>query len=347
MLDGSSGGSRRKGLIAAKRTEAGLAEEEVEEMLQRLASVPEARAALAGAYADLRARQAGLPLAVWLARLPAGATRPDLLGPLSDAAGHSSQPALGPVTVSELITADDPGSVGEATRTAMASGSRCLKVKVAAAAHADRAAGMADSTSRSVGADAFDLARDVARVAAVRAAAGPGVELRLDANGGWPADQSARILDSFAEFDVAFCEEPTAGLDAITAVGKASSVPVAVDESARTLDDIMAALRTEVIAAVVVKPQALGGPDLALHAIELIRSHGAVPVVTTMIDSAIGAAHAVHVAAAAAEAADAAGGVAHGLGTSWMLADDVADPLPVVGGRIAVPAEPGLGTAPR
>jgi len=308
----------------AELTEAELAGDDIDAALQRLRSVPEARAALAGAWADLQARQAGLPLALWLAR-----SSGDEAALVADGWQHneprlSGRAGIGSVAVSEVIVDTDPEAAGEAARLAVAKGVRCLKVKVAAAAHEV----------------------DRARVAAVRDAAGSGIELRLDANGGWPPDRAAELLDSFAGFGIAFCEEPTAGIEAIAAVGASARIPVAVDESARTLEDISAALGSEAVAAVVVKPQALGGADLAMQAVSLARRHGALPVISTMIDSAVGVAHAVHLAAAADAARGVQAGTAHGLGTSALLASDVADPLPVVDGRIAVPAGPGLGTVP-
>ena len=99
-------------------------------------------------------------------------------------------------------------------------------------------------------------------------------------------------------FGVALCEEPTGGIDAIAAVGEAVAVPVAADESMRSLEDLDAVLAAGSIGFVVIKPQAFGGPDLAMAAIERARGAGVTPIVTSMIDSAIGVAHAVHVAAA-------------------------------------------------
>ncbi len=309
----------------------------LEAALERLESVPEARAALAGAVGDLRARQAGLPLAVWLARQAAEERPLSAEEPIPEPQALSAErPAAGTgrsgsvsVAVSEVIAAADPEAAGEAARQAVQAGIGSLKVKVATASHNT----------------------DLARVAAVRASAGPDTELRLDANGGWSPERAVQMLDSFTEFGIAFCEEPTAGIEAIAAVGAAASIPVAVDESARSLGDIATAVRSGSIGVVVVKPQALGGADLALAAIRLTRSHGAAAVVSTMIDSAVGVAHAVHTAAAAEIAAtepEAAAGpsLAHGLATSALLASDTADPLPVIGGRIAVGPGSGLGTAP-
>ncbi|MCH1434153.1 MAG: hypothetical protein L7U56_00665, partial [Acidimicrobiales bacterium] len=106
------------------------------------------------------------------------------------------------------------------------------------------------------------------------------------------------------------------------------------------LEDLDAVLATGSIGFVVIKPQAFGGPDLAMAAIERARASGVTPIVTSMIDSAIGVAHAVHVAAASGV------DIAHGLATSALLASDVGPPLAVVDGWIDVPDRPGLGVRP-
>lgn len=272
-----------------------LGSELLDDVLEMLEVVPEARAALAGAAFDLASQRAGVPLAALL-----------------------DDSAVERVRVNASIgAAATPRAVSEAS-LAVAAGFTTLKLKVGAAAPE----------------------HDVARVGAIRSAVGDEVEIRLDANGAWDVDTAVATLDRLADSGVAFCEEPTAGIDAIAAVGAHSAIPVAIDESARTLDEVSRALDTGTIEVVVVKPQALGGPDLAMRAIDLARRVGATVVVTSMVDSAIGVAHAVHVAAAAGTE------VAHGVATSTLLADDVARALPIEDGHVLVPTLPGLGVSP-
>ena len=267
----------------------------VGDALDMLEGVPEAQAALSGAFHDLSARRARVPLA-------------SLLAPT----------AIDRVRVNASIGAAATDRAVRDASQAVSAGFSALKLKVGAASPDD----------------------DVARVGAIRHAVGDDVEIRLDANGAWDVDTAIAVLDRLAESDVAFCEEPTAGIDAIATVGSRSVVPVAVDESARTIDDIIEALGTGSIQIVVVKPQALGGPDLAMQAVDLVHAAQATVVVTSMIDSAIGVAHAVHVAAAVGTE------VAHGLATSPLLVDDVARALPIVDGHVLVPTQPGIGVSP-
>ncbi len=222
------------------------------------------------------------------------------------------------VAVNAMISAASPGDVAEQASAAAADGYRTLKVKVGVA----------------------EPAVDVERLAAARGSAGSELELRIDANGAWDVETAVAVLDDLSEFDISFCEEPTKGLEAIAVVGARSAIPVAIDESARTVDDIAAALATGSIDVVIVKPQALGGPDLAIRAVRLAAEFGATAVVTSMIDGAIGVAHALHVAAASGLDR------AHGLATSSLLKADVGPAPELDAGRMVVPGASGIGIDP-
>ncbi|MDW3217221.1 MAG: 2-succinyl-6-hydroxy-2,4-cyclohexadiene-1-carboxylate synthase [Acidimicrobiales bacterium] len=256
-----------------------------------------ARAAVIGAALDLRARQAGRSLREHLA------------------ATYRRAEAADRVAVNGVVSATDPEQVAVEVASLAERGIGVVKLKVAA----------------------LDVKADTARIAAARAAA-PGMVLRLDANGGWSTEEAVDALRTFAPHDIALCEEPVRGVDEIAAVGAAVEISVAVDESVRGLPDTRRVwAHAGAISTVVIKPQAIGGDDFAMVAIAEARRAGVDVIVTTMIDSAVGVAHAAHVAAAAALPG------AHGLDTSRLLAVDVATPLPIIDGEIRFPDEAGLG----
>jgi len=265
-----------------------------------LVSLPAARAAVAGAALDVDARRRGLPLHRFLADW-----HPDL----------TASSAIESLAVNALVSATDPAEVARAVAAHVAAGLTTIKLKVGSG----------------------DPAADIERVAAARDA-GPDVALRIDANGAWDLDTALTVLAAVADHGVVLCEEPVRGIEEIAAVGRAVDVPVAVDESARSPADLeLVAGHADSIAAVVVKPQAFGGPDLAIDAVAAARAAGLEVIVTSMIDSAVGIAHAAHVAAACGLES------AHGLATAGMLEVDVAPGLQVIEGRIAMPTEIGLG----
>jgi len=237
---------------------------------------------------------------------------------LAGARGHAVASA---VAVNALVAVPEPSEVEQAVRDAAGVGFGAVKLKVGSAAPAV----------------------DVERVRAARSSLGPEAELRLDANGAWDPSTALDVLSRVHDCDIAYCEEPVTGIDAIASVGQRSPIPVAVDESVRGEADARRALDLGV-GTLIVKPQALGGPDVALSIAARAQEAGASVVVTSFLDSAVGVAHALHVAAAVDAAASQ--GRAHGLATSGLLVSDVAETLPVVNGAMAVPAAPGLGLTP-
>ena len=222
------------------------------------------------------------------------------------------------VAVNALIAEPEPSQVEETVRNAAHAGFRTVKLKVGAA----------------------DPAIDIERIRRARAALGDEAELRLDANGAWDERTALEVLDRVQDSDIAYCEEPVAGIEAIAALGQRSPIPVAVDESIRSESDAVRALDLGV-STLIVKPQALGGPDVALSIAARAREEEAQVTVTSFLDSAVGLAHALH----AAVAVDATGSHrrAHGLATSSLLASDVAEPPRVVSGMMTPPDRPGLG----
>ena len=261
--------------------------------LASLRDRPHARAALSGAWADLRSRRDGLPLAPSLS--------PDWLTE---------------VPVNALIDAASVDAVDGKARAVVAAGFTTVKMKVGAG----------------------DPATDVERVRAVRRAA-PDVVLRLDANRAWDRETAVEVLRRVAEHDIAWCEEPTPLVDEFGSIESATGVPIAADESIVGQTDLRLALDLDV-SVVVIKPQAIGGPDRAAVFTELVDGAGATVVVTSFMDSVVGVAHALHVAAAFGSP------VAHGLATGSMLAEDVGPPLNVDAGRMRLPTAPGIGIDP-
>ena len=73
------------------------------------------------------------------------------------------------------------------------------------------------------------------RVAAVRAAVGPKLRVRLDANGAFAADDARRVLAECACFGPELVEQPIACCDpqSLGAPARGLAVPIAIDESLR------------------------------------------------------------------------------------------------------------------
>ncbi len=209
------------------------------------------------------------------------------------------------LAVSALATGGSPAAIATSAAAAVAAGHATVKVKVGT----------------------HGIHGDVDRVSAVRSRIGPDVRLRLDANGAWGVGEALRHLDRLAAFDIEFVEEPVAGLDDLAEVRLSSPIPTAVDESARTVDDVSRAVEMGAADLVVLKPSAIGGPLEAARAAAIVRSAGLDVVVTSLMEGSVGIRAAAHLASAIG-ALD----PAPGLATASLLAVDVDTPcLPVHG----------------
>jgi o-succinylbenzoate synthase len=214
------------------------------------------------------------------------------------------------VPVNASIAAEDRAGAAAAAAAAVQDGYRCVKVKV----------GVGD---------------DAGRIAAVRAATGPQVALRLDANGAWTVQQAERAIAALVPAGLELVEEPVRGLSATRELRERVPVRIAIDETASQ----PGALASGAADAVCLKVGRCGGIGGLLAAASLVRSTGADVYVSSTYDGPLGVAAGVH--AAAALRVD----IPCGLATLGLFAE-LDDPLPVRDGAIAVPEGPGLGVEP-
>lgn len=136
------------------------------------------------------------------------------------------------------ILAADPGAAAEAAREYRRRGHRSFKVKI----------GMSEAT-------------DIALVRAVRDAVGEGLPVRADVNGAWAPGTARRQLEKLRGFDLQYIEQPLEldDLAGHAALRRAQPVPVALDESAYTLQDVGNILRMEAADVLLLDPHEAGG----------------------------------------------------------------------------------------
>jgi L-alanine-DL-glutamate epimerase-like enolase superfamily enzyme len=177
--------------------------------------------------------------------------------------------------------------------------------------------------------------RDVARVAAVRAAR-PDVTLYVDANAGWSADEAIEAIDQMLAYGVALVEQPVAK-EAYADLGRVQAhcaVPVVADESLQTPTDVerLAAVGVRGINLKLMKVGGLG-PGLAM--LRRARELGLGIMLGCMVETSIGATAMAHLMGLA-DWLD--------LDAPWLVADDPFDGLTYDdAGRVHVPDRPGIG----
>jgi len=172
-------------------------------------------------------------------------------------------------------------------------------------------------------------ASGVSLVAAVRDAVGPGVAVRVDANGAWDVDTALAMITRLARYDLEYVEQPVASLEDLARVRRRVAVPVAADESIRSVDDARRLHRLDAADVIVLKQQPLGGVRAAL---EVADAAGVPAVVSSMMETSVGIAAGVALAAALPELPHACG-----LATLAALLGDVTrHPLAPVEGVLEV-----------
>ncbi len=215
--------------------------------------------------------------------------------------------APAPVPVNWAIASADRSGAATAASAARERGFETVKVKV----------GIGD---------------DAGQLAAVRAAGGPAMKIRIDANGAWSPAEARAHLRALEPIGVELCEEPVHGVDAIRELSAQTQIPLALDESAAEAG----ALDRRACALACLKIAACGGLTGLLSAAARARAAGYEVYLASTLDGPLGIAAALHAAAVLAPTR------ACGLATLAMF-EGREDPFPAAAGAIEVPRNPGLG----
>ena len=313
-LTGFAGGSLAQTAVAVER----LAHSIVGHPLDDLPDIDEplanvnrsaagaARCGIETAIADAAAVARGVPL--W-----------SLLGERSV---ESASDGAVSIPVNAIVDDSEPMAVAAATASAAERGFGTVKLKVGG-----------------------DVTFDADRVAAARAA-GPQLELRVDANGAWSVAEASLFLGRIAALDVALCEEPIRPgpnqRAELARLGSSYEVPLGVDESCKGPEDLAAVAEAGAARVVVLKPMVLGLYN-AVEMLGMASELGLRTIVTTTFDAGWGTLAAAHVAALLPDPVEACG-----LATLERLEDTLVEGEPPIhGGRIELPDTPGLGCRAR
>jgi len=181
---------------------------------------------------------------------------------------------------------------------------------------------------------------DLSRIAAIRGAF-PKLKIRIDPNESWPLDWAADQLNAMAGFEIEYCEEPLPRGTPLADYGRLrrqTKVPIALDDSIRTLRDVELAALREAADVLVLKAQRVGGPDQLLEIVRYADSLGLRSTITSSLETSLGLTLGIHCTAMAPAPIAAAG-----IGTARFFAVNVGPPPPIVDGQMAVPSRPGLG----
>ena len=185
---------------------------------------------------------------------------------------------------------------------------------------------------------------DLRRVAAIRAAQ-PDIRIRIDPNESWPLAWAAEQLNAMDRYTIDYCEEPLPRGTPLSAYGQLRTqtrVPIALDDSIRTLRDVELAVLHKAADLFVLKAQRVGGPDKLLQIIRAASAAGVGCTITSSIETSLGLYLGIHCTALTPAPMAAAG-----IGTARFFAENVCEPPPIVDGHMALPQTPGLGFDPQ
>jgi L-Ala-D/L-Glu epimerase len=173
---------------------------------------------------------------------------------------------------------------------------------------------------------------DHGRLAAIRAAAGPQMAIRVDANGAWSLEEAQASLRMLEPVGIELCEEPVSGLEATSTLSRQTSIPLALDEGTA----LPGALDHRVCQLACLKVSGCGGISELIRAAGRARAAGYEVFLASTLDGPLGIAAALHAASALGPMRPC------GLATMAMFSDR-SNPLPAKAGAIELPAGPGLG----
>jgi muconate cycloisomerase len=199
-----------------------------------------------------------------------------------------------------------------------------------------------------------DAKRDIDMVRAVRNAAGPGVDLCVDANEGYKTPgEAVQVLREMEKQRLKYAEQPCMGIERIAEVARAIDTPVMADESAWNAHDALQIAATHAIDIVSIYTTKPGGLYRAMEVAAVCRAAGIVCNVNGSIETGVGNLANVQLAAAAPAATlscviPVSTPAAHQQGRIagiYYKDDLLVAPMKFVDGAIEVPMTPGMGIA--
>lgn len=170
---------------------------------------------------------------------------------------------------------------------------------------------------------------DFSVIKLIRETFGENIKLRIDSNGNWNLDEAIINLRALEQFDIEYAEQPVNNLSDYIKLKKKTNIPLAPDESIRSVKDAKEFIKSGAVSYLILKPMMIGGMLPTLEIIKQALTENIIPVITSSFESAVGKTNAV-IAAATVKAI-----VAHGLGVADHFINTITnDPFPIKSGKI-------------
>ncbi|QKJ30126.1 dipeptide epimerase [Mucilaginibacter mali] len=134
-----------------------------------------------------------------------------------------------------------------------------------------------------------DAAGDVERIRQIRAAVGPEMKIRVDANQGWTFDDALFALNGISAYDIEFCEQPmrTWFDDRLPELMQLSPVKIMADESVYNHYDALKQLKSHSCHYINIKLAKSGGINEAIKIHDAAAGYGIPCMMGGMLESRI------------------------------------------------------------
>lgn len=187
---------------------------------------------------------------------------------------------------------------------------------------------------------------DLSLIKDIRAAVGPTITLRVDANQAWDKDEAVRVINAWddAQVNLELVEQPVHRDDirALAYVHERTHTPIFADETVMTRRNLDEVIALNAVSGINIKLAKTGGITEALALGARAHQHGINAIVGCMAESHVGIASAAAVASAlqAKTLSDMVNDLDGGL---WLKSSPAADGPYYEGPNIVMSSEPGTG----
>lgn len=211
------------------------------------------------------------------------------------------------IPINGLIWMGDADNMKQQLQQKLLDGFRCIKIKIGA----------------------IDIEEELALIAFIRKEFNPSqIEIRVDANGAFSAEQAKPVMERLAQYQVHSIEQPIAAgqWKQMADLCRNAPIPVALDEEligvydSNQQKEMLEVIRPQYI---ILKPSLLGGLKAAQQWVSMAASHGIGWWTTSALESNIG------LNAIAQWTFKSQKGVIQGLGTGQLYTNNIAGPLEV------------------
>jgi muconate cycloisomerase len=199
-----------------------------------------------------------------------------------------------------------------------------------------------------------DLNRDIELIRRIGEVIDSNAEIVVDANQGWgPIAVAQRMIARLRGVNLRYLEQPLAGIDAMAQLARRVELPLMVDESMWTPQDMAEVARRRAASLASVYAAKAGGLSRAMQIDAVAYAHGIATNVNGSGETGVGTLANLHLAAAMASLGEACVLPVSGLEgnrttevAGAIYTDDLlAEPLDLRDGSVQVPSGPGWGIA--